>query len=202
MHLSDLPTRYVRTDEAALFLGLSRRTLEKHRTYGTGPAYRKLGGRVVYALADLEAWADQGKAKLIPDPNSQSAPPCRATAESCSPEGVVMPIAFADTAQMGRERPHPCGKLLHGLSLNSGDAVSTPVYLTSEEVIERYRNKISGGTLRNWRSKKIGPVFLKVGKTVLYPADELDRWDRSNLTPYRCISVTPSAMDHIEVEVG
>jgi hypothetical protein len=36
------------------------RTLEKHRTYGTGPKYRKIGGRVVYALDDLKAWADLG----------------------------------------------------------------------------------------------------------------------------------------------
>ena len=42
-----MPPRYLRTEEAARFLGLSERTLEKHRTYGTGPTYRKLGGRVV-----------------------------------------------------------------------------------------------------------------------------------------------------------
>ena len=34
-----LPPRYLRTPEAARFLGLSGRTLEKHRTYGTGPRY-------------------------------------------------------------------------------------------------------------------------------------------------------------------
>lgn len=33
----DLPPRLLRTKEAARFLGLSIRTLEKHRTYGTGP---------------------------------------------------------------------------------------------------------------------------------------------------------------------
>jgi predicted DNA-binding transcriptional regulator AlpA len=54
------PPRYLRTPEAARFLSLSGRTLEKHRTYGTGPIYRKLGGRVVYAIADLEAWAKRG----------------------------------------------------------------------------------------------------------------------------------------------
>ena len=37
------------------FVGLSIRTLEKHRIYGTGPRYSKLGGRVVYALEDLES---------------------------------------------------------------------------------------------------------------------------------------------------
>ncbi len=51
-----LPPRFLRTPEAARFLGLSGRTLEKHRTYGTGPAYRKLGGRVVYSIDDLQAW--------------------------------------------------------------------------------------------------------------------------------------------------
>ena len=58
--LAGLPPRYLRTPEAARFLGLSGRTLEKHRTYGTGPTYRKLGGRVVYALDDLKAWVDRG----------------------------------------------------------------------------------------------------------------------------------------------
>jgi predicted DNA-binding transcriptional regulator AlpA len=52
--------RYLRTPEAARLLGLSSRTLEKHRTHGTGPQYRKLGGRVVYTLEDLQAWADIG----------------------------------------------------------------------------------------------------------------------------------------------
>lgn len=55
-----LPTRYLRTAEAGRFLGLSGRTLEKHRTYGTGPSYRKIGGRVVYAVSDLQVWADRG----------------------------------------------------------------------------------------------------------------------------------------------
>ena len=59
-HSSSVPDRYLVTEEAARFLRLSARTLEKHRTSGTGPTYRKIGGRVVYALADLQAWADGG----------------------------------------------------------------------------------------------------------------------------------------------
>ena len=31
-----LPPRFLRTPDAARFLGISIRTLEKHRTYGTG----------------------------------------------------------------------------------------------------------------------------------------------------------------------
>ena len=52
--------RYLRTSEAGRFLALSGRTLEKHRTYGTGPTYRKIGGLVVYTVDDLQAWADRG----------------------------------------------------------------------------------------------------------------------------------------------
>ena len=60
--------RYLRTAEAARYLSLSPRTLEKHRTYGTGPAYRKIGGRVVYAVPDLNAWADVGTRTSTSDP--------------------------------------------------------------------------------------------------------------------------------------
>ena len=54
---TEMPPRLLRTQEAARFLGISLRTLEKHRTYGTGPTYRKIGGRVLYAVGDLEAWS-------------------------------------------------------------------------------------------------------------------------------------------------
>ena len=58
---ADLPPRYLRTPEAARFVGLSIRTLEKHRIYGTGPRYSKLGGRVVYRVEDLQAWVEFGR---------------------------------------------------------------------------------------------------------------------------------------------
>lgn len=72
--LAVLPPRFLRTKEAADFLSLSARTLEKHRTYGTGPAYRKLGGRVVYAIDDLEAWADRGAVTSTSDPRGTVLP--------------------------------------------------------------------------------------------------------------------------------
>jgi hypothetical protein len=40
-------------------------------------------------------------------------------------------------------------------------------------------------TLRNWRSMRIGPSFVNVGKGVLYPIGELDAWDRKNVVPCR-----------------
>ena len=63
--------------------------------------------------------------------------------------------------------------------------MSDPMFLTLNEVVERYRGEISEGTLRNWRSMRIGPSFIKVGKAVLYPLEELRRWDRRNLVVCR-----------------
>ena len=47
---------------------------KKHRTYGTGPAYRKIGGRLVYAVADLSAWADIGTRTPSSDPGAGTGP--------------------------------------------------------------------------------------------------------------------------------
>jgi predicted DNA-binding transcriptional regulator AlpA len=75
--LAGLPPRFLRTPEAARFLGLSGRTLEKHRTYGTGPMYRKIGGRVIYALDDLKAWADLGAKNSTSDPGASTVLPAK-----------------------------------------------------------------------------------------------------------------------------
>jgi len=77
--LAGLPPRFLRTPEAARFLGLSGRTLEKHRTYGTGPKYHKIGGRVVYALDDLKAWADLGAKTSTSDPGVGTVFPAKRT---------------------------------------------------------------------------------------------------------------------------
>lgn len=72
--LATLPPRFLRTKEAAEFLSLSARTLEKHRTYGTGPSYRKLGCRVVYAIDELQAWAGRGAVTSTSDPRGSVLP--------------------------------------------------------------------------------------------------------------------------------
>jgi predicted DNA-binding transcriptional regulator AlpA len=45
--------------EAADFLRLSPRTLERQRTAGTGPKFVKAGRRVLYRSAELEAWTEK-----------------------------------------------------------------------------------------------------------------------------------------------
>lgn len=52
---------FLRTPEAAALLRLSPRTLEKHRTTGTGPVYLKVGGTILYREADLLTWVENGR---------------------------------------------------------------------------------------------------------------------------------------------
>jgi hypothetical protein len=60
--------RYLSNGEAAEFLRLSPRTLEKQRVIGGGPRFRKFGRRVMYALVDLESWADARSFGMTCDP--------------------------------------------------------------------------------------------------------------------------------------
>ncbi|HMM40117.1 MAG TPA: helix-turn-helix domain-containing protein [Desulfovibrio sp.] len=52
------PTQKLTTEEAAAYLRLQPGTLEVWRCRGRGPAYQKLGRRVVYDRADLDAFAN------------------------------------------------------------------------------------------------------------------------------------------------
>ena len=74
--------RFLRTHDAAAYLSLSGRTLEKYRCTGVGPIFRKLGGRVVYAIEDLDAWAAERARNSTSDsgpPSSHGAMPPRPT---------------------------------------------------------------------------------------------------------------------------
>ena len=49
--------------EAAEYLRLSPQTLNNWRNLGRGPTFQKFGRRVVYAEADLKAWAESMRAR-------------------------------------------------------------------------------------------------------------------------------------------
>lgn len=49
-------------------------------------------------------------------------------------------------------------------------------YLTIDDVARRYRRTAS--TVRYWRHIGYGPGSVKVGKRVLYPRSEIEKFDR------------------------
>ncbi|MBW7836529.1 MAG: helix-turn-helix domain-containing protein [Sphingomonadales bacterium] len=63
-----LHNHFLTTIEAANYLRLSPRTLEKMRVTGEGPQFRKLGRRVLYTKGDLDAWAEAQTRKSTSDP--------------------------------------------------------------------------------------------------------------------------------------
>lgn len=69
--------RLLLAPEAAKILRLTVGTLAKHRVYGTGPVYRKNGGRVVYALRDIQAWSRRGARRSTRDVDATPMPPAK-----------------------------------------------------------------------------------------------------------------------------
>ena len=59
-----------------------------HSSARWGPRYRKIGGRVVYALEDLKAWADMGAKTSTSDPGIGTVFPAkrRTGAASAAPQ--------------------------------------------------------------------------------------------------------------------
>lgn len=49
-------------------------------------------------------------------------------------------------------------------------------WLTPEDVVALLRGALSLGTLRNYRSARIGPAYIRVGRAVFYPRAAVDAW--------------------------
>ena len=65
----------------------------------------------------------------------------------------------------------------------------TADYLTPEQVSARFCGRITVRTLANWRSKKIGPPFRKIGGRVLYPFQQLLAWEMLDRFVERAVRV-------------
>jgi len=55
------PIDFLTEKEASAVLRISGKSLQKHRMLGSGPSFYKLGGKVLYKLADLVHWTEQNK---------------------------------------------------------------------------------------------------------------------------------------------
>ena len=49
-------------------------------------------------------------------------------------------------------------------------------WLTPDDLVQLLRGSISVGTLRNYRSARIGPAYVRVGRGIFYPRREVDAW--------------------------
>ena len=49
-------------------------------------------------------------------------------------------------------------------------------WLTPEQVVEYVRGAVTLGTLRNYRSARIGPRYHKVGRSIFYATESVNAW--------------------------
>ena len=57
--------RFYTTKDAATYLGLAQRTLQKYRVDDSGPKFRKVRGHSFYDVADLDAWVESAEKTAI-----------------------------------------------------------------------------------------------------------------------------------------
>lgn len=62
--MTERPIKHLNQVELSRRWSLSPRTLERWRWLGLGPAYLKIGGRVVYQLEDVETFEAQARANM------------------------------------------------------------------------------------------------------------------------------------------
>jgi hypothetical protein len=151
-----LPLPFLRTKEAARFIGVSCRTLEKHRIYGTGPKYSKLGGRIIYAVTDLGEWAERGARRSTSDAGGTTIPPAK-------------PVDKAS-----RIEPVPDGAT--GVKRN---AAGQPARLGTPAAARLVG--VSPRTLEKHRVYGPGPNYSKVSGRVFYAIGDPTKWPNAAL---------------------
>ena len=60
-------TQFLSVEEAALWLRLKKRTLDNMRWMGTGPNFRKHGGRIYYHVDELKEWSLNSRRRSTSD---------------------------------------------------------------------------------------------------------------------------------------
>ncbi len=71
---------FLNTRQAAGYLGLAKRTLDRYRLQGGGPIFHRFGNRIRYLRTDLDAWAAERRRTSTSDDGTALAHMARGTA--------------------------------------------------------------------------------------------------------------------------
>jgi hypothetical protein len=63
--------------------------------------------------------------------------------------------------------------------LKTSEEKLSVTHLTSKQLAERYN--MHPNSVADWRVDGYGPKFLKLGKNVLYPVVEVEKWEKEQL---------------------
>lgn len=132
---------------------------------------REFAAAKLKSVRDCQEQPPSGTAEFVA-PSVHRSGVTQARARTISP-----PLA---PAMIGRPKMVPAGAVDQPSAsrLNTAESNKAEEFLTEEEIVTRYRGAISLGTLKNWRHRKIGPPWVRVGRTALYPHGPLLAWER------------------------
>jgi hypothetical protein len=60
-------------------------------------------------------------------------------------------------------------------------ATFEPVVLSVDDLVSRWRGQVKPTTLASWRSKGVGPRYLKLGGRVVYPLVAIEDYELASI---------------------
>lgn len=104
--------------EAAKVMRMAKRTLDNHRCKGTGPNFRRHGGRIVYRRCDLFEWSEQRAARTATQKTTGSLSSAPIGRHSRRPSGTDKGEGSDAAVECQLKR---CDRPLHGDSSGAGN---------------------------------------------------------------------------------
>ena len=105
--MSGDPDDFLIVPEAAAELRMAKRTLDNHRWKGTGPKFRRHGGRIVYRRGDLLAWSEERAARMAArKKNNDRTPSAPVVRNGHCPPGSGLAQSERPEALLERHRKH------------------------------------------------------------------------------------------------
>lgn len=101
------PDDFLIVPEAAAELRMAKRTLDNHRWKGTGPKFRRHGGRIVYRRGDLLAWSEERAAWMAEWKRGRSQPTASASHSDLCAVGPGLAQGDSREAILERESKRP-----------------------------------------------------------------------------------------------
>lgn len=182
---------YLTTQEVADRFRVSQSSVRSWRQRGEGPLGVSFGSRVLYPLPAVEAWEqEQLEAAGIGSeavtsrerlPDSGRALGRRRAGEGAQPAAHSIAVRQVAVAEVGRLIAEALAGLLATIppparvTDDHERPDAEPRYLNTADVAARLA--VTTSALHEWKSTGTGPPWVKFGGRVLYPIDELYRWE-------------------------
>lgn len=160
---------YLKPAEAALYLGLSVRTLCRYRSSGEGPAFHLFGCRVRYLRADLDRWA----AARRPAPAGDGGTGRKTSRLRAEAEGLDAGGVGPGDGETGLLPALPEGGRPAPSERDGGDTAGRRV-LNARDAAAHVG--CSPDALKGLRGRGEGPRWSKERHRVVYDVRDLDAW--------------------------